>query len=95
MQRWFERADAERIVHIAGENWLSQSIADALNSRSGYEILREVVQRSAPLCTVEPHACAPHRRISARTLAMKRAIACGAIRRRGLYLVRIGSISAR
>ena len=37
MQRWFERADAERIVHIAGENWLSQSIADALNSRSGYE----------------------------------------------------------
>ena len=40
---WFAEADTESIVHLAGEGWSSQGVADALSVRPGYERLREVI----------------------------------------------------
>jgi hypothetical protein len=41
---WFEVADVESIVHLAGRNWSSQAVADALSVRRGYERLRDVIR---------------------------------------------------
>ena len=41
---WFEEIDAESIVRLARRNWLSPWVADALESRTGYEPLRELLQ---------------------------------------------------
>ena len=41
---WFEGADLESIVRLAGGGWSSQALADALSVRPGYERLRDVIQ---------------------------------------------------
>ena len=41
--RWFEEADPESIMHVAGQEWASTWIADALEKHPGYERLRELI----------------------------------------------------
>jgi uncharacterized membrane protein len=41
---WFREADAESIIKVAKQGWSSPWIADALQHRSGYERLRELMQ---------------------------------------------------
>ena len=44
---WFREADADTIVLLARQGWSSPWVADALESRPGYERLRELVRYAA------------------------------------------------
>jgi hypothetical protein len=41
---WFSEADAESIIRLAQHGWSSPWVADALQSRPGYEQLRELLR---------------------------------------------------
>ena len=41
---WFEEADADTIVLLAGRDWTASWVADALERRPNYQELREVLQ---------------------------------------------------
>jgi len=44
---WFREADPQIILHLADQNWSSVWIADALETRSGYEGLHQLVTYAA------------------------------------------------
>ncbi len=43
---WFQEADADSIVHVAGQGWSSTWIADGLEKHPGYERLHEVIDHA-------------------------------------------------
>ena len=40
---WFQEADPASILYVAGQGWSSTWIADALETRPGYERLHELI----------------------------------------------------
>jgi hypothetical protein len=41
---WFEEADEQSILALAGRDWSGEWVADALETRPGYEQLRELLR---------------------------------------------------
>jgi hypothetical protein len=41
---WFREADPQSILHLAGQGWSSVWIADALETRPGYEGLHQLIE---------------------------------------------------
>jgi hypothetical protein len=41
---WFEEANPRAIILLARQNWSAPWVADALETRSGYEALRELIR---------------------------------------------------
>jgi hypothetical protein len=44
---WFREADAQSILQLAGQGWSSVWVADALEARSGYEGLHQLIEYAA------------------------------------------------
>jgi hypothetical protein len=44
---WFREADPQSILHIANQDWSSVWVADALETRPGYEGLHQLVEYAA------------------------------------------------
>jgi hypothetical protein len=44
---WFRAADPQSILHLAAQGWSSVWIADALETRPGYEGLHQLVEYAA------------------------------------------------
>ncbi|WP_201841718.1 hypothetical protein [Microvirga zambiensis] len=44
---WFREAEPQCIFHLADQNWSSVWIADALETRPGYESLHQLVEYAA------------------------------------------------
>jgi hypothetical protein len=44
---WFREADPQSILHLAAQGWSSVWVADALESRPGYEGLHQLVHYAA------------------------------------------------
>jgi hypothetical protein len=44
---WFREADPQSILHLAGQDWTSVWVADALEARSGYEGLHRLIDYAA------------------------------------------------
>ena len=44
---WFREADHQSILHLAAQDWSSVWIADALETRPGYEGLHQLVEYAA------------------------------------------------
>jgi hypothetical protein len=44
---WFCEADGQSILHLAGQSWSSTWVADALETRPGYEGLHQLVGYAA------------------------------------------------
>src|SRR6185436_20370481 len=44
---WFREADPQSLLHLAAQDWSSVWIADALETRPGYEGLHQLVEYAA------------------------------------------------
>jgi hypothetical protein len=51
---WFREANRQSILHLAGQDWSSTWVADALEMRPGYEGLHQLVSYAATLLREEP-----------------------------------------
>ena len=45
--QWFVEADWQSLLHLAGQGWSSTWVADALETRPGYEGLYQLVSYAA------------------------------------------------
>jgi hypothetical protein len=50
---WFEEADPRAIILLARQNWSAPWVADALEARSGYEVLRELIRYARDRLEIE------------------------------------------
>jgi hypothetical protein len=51
---WFREADHQSILHLADQDWSSVWVADALETRPGYEGLHQLVHYAATRLREEP-----------------------------------------
>ena len=51
---WFREADRQSLLHLAGQGWSSTWVADALETRPGYEGLHQLVINASTRLRDEP-----------------------------------------
>jgi hypothetical protein len=62
---WFRAADPQSILHLAAQGWSSVWIADALETRPGYEGLHQLVEYAATDFGTSPWKTPPGRHSTA------------------------------